>query len=554
MGNQMYVEDAENTTDNGAFTGEGNTFVKTMMITEPSSASINAGWNWGTLRTINFFLENVDNADVSDAIKNHYTGVARYFRAKFYMMMVKRYSDVPWYDQVIGTADEEQLFKARDPRDFVVTKIFEDFEFAANNVLVDQPAGAVHNWFVKAEQARAALYEGTFRKYHDELNLQNTADQFIALARDVAKDIIDNSGYSIYTTGSPDSDYHTLFVSGDLTANPEVIFANISEFNVKDSGNSTINFGNFEACPGKDLLQAYLMKDGSFYSEQEGFETKLFVEEFENRDPRLSQTYAYPGMILNRVETYAQGVAGAPYVQQLNKNFSGYHQIKGWVNSADPATIQNIDYPVARFAEVLLIYAEARAELAELTQADLDLTVNQLRMRVDMPIMTMSPKVDPIQQARYVGIESATAQWRELLEIRRERRVELAMEGYRFDDIFRWKAGKLLEVEPQGLYFPSLGKYDLTGDGIEDIILIDVSETIPAGSDKEVNSLGVTLIYYRASMPDGDGGVYLEQGTSGNVQTINERGTFVEPKYYYRPIPATQTTINPNLTQIFGWN
>ncbi len=547
----MYTADGYSTTDNCANTG--STELKTIMTTSPSSNTIQGGWNWGRLRTINFFLDNFDKADVADDVKAHYEGVARYFRARYYMGMVKRYSDVPWYDQVIETGDEEALFKDRDPRTFVVDRIFEDIQFAAENVFADQPEGAVNQMLVKSELARMALYEGTYRKYHDELNLQNTADSYIQLAKTTAEEIINSGEFNIYNTGNPESDYYDLFVSGDLTSNPEVIFTNISVDNLKNSGNSTIIFGNFETCPSKDLLQSYLMADGSFYTEQEGYQTKTFVEEFENRDPRLSQTYAAPGFILYRVETYAQGEAGEPYIQQLNKNFSGYHQVKGWVNSTDPAVIREVDYPIIRYAEILLIYAEARAELEELTQADLDLTINELRARVNMPAMTIGPKVDPVQQARYPGIEASTSQWAELLEIRRERRVELAMEGYRFDDIMRWKAGKLLEQVPQGLYFSDLGKYDLTGDGVEDIILIDVSETIPAGSNKEVNELGKQLIYYRASLPDGDGGVYLENGTSGNVQTINERGTFIEPKYYYRPIPSTQVIINPNLTQNFGW-
>lgn len=546
-GGGMYTADGYSTTDNASNTGA--TEVKTIMTTDASSNTVQGGWNWGTLRTINFFLENFGKADVADNVKAHYEGVARYFRARFYMGMVKRYSDVPWYDQVLGTGDEEELFKNRDPRAFVVDRIFEDIQFAAANVFASQPDGAVDRMLVKAELARMALYEGTYRKYHDELGLQNTADGYIDLAKTTAKEIMDSGEFSIYNTGNPNEDYATLFLSGDLTSNPEIIFANISQDNLKNSGNSIIIFGNFETAPSKDLMQTYLMTDGSYYTDQEGFDTKLFVEEFENRDPRLMQTFAFPGWILIRTGAYAQGIQGEPYIQQLNKNFSGYHQIKGYVNSTDEGVINDVDYPVVRYAEILLIYAEARAELGELTQGDLDLTVNQLRDRVGMPAMSMGVKVDPVQQARYPMVSSA-----ELLEIRRERRVELAMEGYRFDDIMRWKAGTLLEQEPQGIYFPGLGKYDLTGDGVEDIFLIDVSETIPAGSDKEVNALGVPFVYYRASLPDGDGGVYLENGSSGNVQTVNERGSFTEPKHYYRPIPATQTTINPNLTQIFGWN
>ncbi|MDN5214110.1 RagB/SusD family nutrient uptake outer membrane protein [Fulvivirgaceae bacterium BMA12] len=532
-------------TDNAATTG--NTELKTMMTTNPSSATITGGWNWGELRTINFFLENFTRANLSDETLNHYEGLARFFRARFYMNKVKRYSDVPWYDEVIETDDMEALFKGRDSRDFVVDKIFEDYQFAADHVFENQPTGAVNKWVVKAYMARHALYEGTFRKYHDELNLESTASAFFQMARDISKEIMDGGNYSIHNTGSPSSDYHSLFVSSDLTSNSEVILPNIAIHDLKNSGFSETIFGNFEVSVSKDLLQSYLMSDGSYYTDQPGYETKLFVEEFENRDARLSQTYAYPGWELIRTATYSQG--GGIYIQQLQKNFSGYHLIKSFVNSTNQEDVNNVDVPVLRYAETLLTYAEAKAELGELTQADLDLTVNVLRDRAGVPHLTMNPPVDAVQQARYPNVTDAT-----LLEIRRERRIEFAMEGLRFDDLMRWRAGKLLEKEPEGLYFPSLGKYDLTGDGVEDIILIDASESVPSSGNKEVNSLGVTLIYYRAGLQNSDAAVYLENGTSGTVQTVIDRGEFIEAKYYYRPVPETHVTVNSNLTQIFGWD
>lgn len=542
-GDGIYVWD--NTTDNQTTTG--NTEIKTIMTTNPSSETIVGGWNWDELRTINFFLDNFSKAAISQDQLDHFEGLARFFRARFYMAKIKRYSDAPWYDQVLGTADEDALYKTQDSREFVVDKIFEDYRFAADHVKAVQPTGAVNQWVVKAYMARHALYEGTYRKYHEELNLQASANSFLELARDLAKEIMDGGNYSIYNTGNPDADYGSLFDNPDLTANPEVILPNISIPDLKNSGNWAYMFGNYESSPSRDLLQAYLTMDGTPYTQQADYETKVFVEEFENRDPRLKQTYAAPGWELLRTETYAQG--GGVYIQQLQKNFSGYHQIKGFVNNPEQEYYNDLDVPVLRYAETLLTYAEAKAELGQLTQADLDMSVNVLRDRAGMPHLTMNPPVDPLQAARYPNVSSP-----EILEIRRERRIELALEGYRFDDLMRWKAGKLLEKEPQGLYFPNLGKYDLTGDGIEDVILIDASESVPSGENKEVNALGVPLIYYRAGLQDSDASVYLLNGNSGTVQTVRERGVFVEPKFYYRPVPQTHTTVNPNLKQVFGWD
>ena len=140
-----------------------------------------------------------------------------------------------------------------------------------------------------------------------------------------------------------------------------------------------------------------------------------------------------------------------------------------------------------------------------------------------------------------------------LLEIRRERRVELALEGFRFDDLMRWHAAKLIEDEPEGLYFPGLGKYDLTGDGVDDIILIANSASIPEEDDKEENSLGKKLIYYLVGPQGSDASFYLTNGNSGTSVTDPDRGIFQEPKFYYRPVPQPEVTLNPSLTQIFEW-
>lgn len=546
----IFTDDGYSTTDNASNTG--STEMKNIMIsTNPSSATITGGWSWGALRTINLFLENSKKADVTDDVLAHYQGVARFFRARFYVDKVKRFSDVPWYDQVIGTSDDDLLFKARDPRAMVVDKIFEDYEFAGKNVKAVQPIGAVNKWVVLAYKARHALHEGTFRKYHPELQLQGTANKYLQIAADAAKEIMDNGGFTIYSTGKPLSDYATLFSSTDLTGNKEVIFANINRDGVKNSGWWEYMFGNYETSPSKDLLQSYLMQDGTFYSSQPGYETKQFVEEFVNRDPRLYQTYAFPGWELIRTGTYSQG-AGI-YKQQLQKNFTGYHQIKGFVNVREQSVSNSLDVPVLRFAEILLIYAEAKAELGQLTQADLDLTINRLRQRAGMPDMKLNPPVDPLQEARYPNVK-ASPQWREIIEIRRERRIELALEGYRFDDIMRWAAGKLLEKSPIGLYFPGLGKFDITGDGIEDIVLLDLSQSIPGESQKEKNSKGETLIYYRVGPQDSNASFYISGGNKGYIESEKDRGVFIEPKYYYRPIPQTHTTVNPKLTQIFGWD
>lgn len=540
------IYEADATTDNASTTG--NNEIKNMMNSTPSSTTITGGWDWSQLRKINFFLENFKNANLPEATLNHYEGLARYFRARFYVEKVNRYSDVPWIDVVITTDNEELLMAPRDKRELVVDKILEDFEFASQNVRETGPSGSPNQWVVKTEFARFALNEGTFRRYHEELGLQSTATTFLEKAAQLSQGIMDSKNFSIYSTGKPLEDYGTLFFSQNLDNNKEVIMARNYENEVLNGSDWPGMFGNYEYYPLKDLVQSYLMDDGTFYAAQANYQTKSFVDEFKNRDPRIYQSYAYPGWNLIYTSTYTQG--GGIYVQQLAKNFSGYHQIKGFLNTLDVAAQYGTDIPLYRYAEVLLIFAEAKAELGTLTQGDLDKTINILRDRAGMPYMSLSQAIDPIQAAKYSNVTGA--QKNLILEIRRERRVELAFEGFRFNDLMRWKAGKLLEKSPEGIYFSGLGKHDLTGDGIADIVLLPASETIP--ETKETNELGVALRYYRVGTFGQDVSVFLKNGNQGTVQVIENTGSFITPKYYYRPIPQSETFLNPNLKQIFDWN
>lgn len=527
-------------------TTTGSSEIRNMMVFDQTSRDFTDGWDWEGLRNINYFLENFEKADIPQEALDHFEGVARFHRARFYMDKVQRFGDVPWYDQVLGTNDEE-LFKERDSREFVIDKVFEDLVFAAEYVRESAPTGGVNNDVVRAFMARYALFEGTLRKYHDYLGLSGSANRFLQIARDQSKHIIDSGAYSIYKTGSPDA-YGSLFNSTDLQGNPEVILLNRSIEGTRDSGWWGAGFGQYEQSHTKAMVQTYLMNDGSFYSSQPDFQTNSFVEEFTGRDPRLSQSFAYPGWIINNTGTYAQGENGTPYIQEFNRNFTGYHTIKWFVNSPDVTVQESLDVPVLRYAEVLLTYAEASAELSEISQGILDMTVNELRDRVNMPPLTMGVGRDPMLVERYPNVSSNV-----LLEIRRERRVEFFNEDFRYHDVVRYGAGELFETVPKGPYFDGLGNHDVTGDGVPDIKLIPVSESIPVPAEREVNELGKTLIYYRTGTYGSDASIFLENRTSGAILARETNGTFNTPKHYYRPIPYEEVQLNTNLTQMFGW-
>lgn len=467
--------------DNSATTG--NMEIKNIMTGTPSSQSITSGWDWGRLRDINYFLDNCGKTPVTQDVKDHYAGVARFYRARFYFDKILRYSDVPWYGRALNPSDPE-LFKGRDPRAMVVDSIMADLSFAAQHVRAKVPTGTPGLWAAKMLYARFALFEGTFRKYHPELNLAATAARFLDSARAQAQDIMNSGNFAIYNTGKPDQDYATLFSSQDLLQNKEVILTCPFDLNKGLSGNvnGTV-FGDYEQSPSHDLVQTYLMKDGSRFTDVPGYDKMIFVQEFANRDPRMAQTLAGPGFV--------RAGDTKPYIQRLNKNFSGYHQLKGYINSTDAVVTGSADFPVYRYAEALLTYAEAKAEMNTLTQSDLDKSINLLRARAGMPSLNLGVALanpDPVLAAQYPDVTDAMKG--AILEIRRERRVEYALEGYRFADLMRWHAGKLLENIPEGMFFPGLGKYDMTGDGIEDIILIDKGQDIPTDDKKEKELIG----------------------------------------------------------------
>jgi starch-binding outer membrane protein, SusD/RagB family len=552
---QMYINSLINWVDFNSNTGifiefsddaytTANVEIKNIMTRPANSTNITAGWNWDRLRQINFFLENFSKADIPQEDLNHFEGVARFHRARFYMEKVQRFSDVPWYDKVL-TTDDPDLYKPTDPREFVVEKIFEDYQFAAEHVRPGGDIGEVTKWVVKTFMARHALYEGTFRKYHDYLGLPY--ESFLEIAKNQSLDVIENGGFQLYSTGNPNSDYGSLFCSFNLVGNPEVILLNRSIEGEKNSNWAPYAWGHIEQSPTRDLMDAFLMADGTYYSQQPDINTKSYIEQFEGRDPRLPQVFTYPGWEINNPETTST------WILLFQPNFTGYQLNKWFVNAADRRLRLDVDLPVLRYAEVLLIYAEARTELEELTQNDLDITINQLRTRAGMPPLNMNPPVDPIQEARYPNISSSTSQWKELLEIRRERRVELTHESKRFNDLMRYRAGHLLENNPEGVYFPSLGNHDLTGDGYPDIKLIPYPEQIPPEAEREVNEIGQMLRYNQAGEYGSNATVLLEHGDHGKIQVTETMGTFEDPKHYYRPIPRRATEINPNLEQIFGW-
>lgn len=503
------------------------------------------GWNtWDKLRSINFMLDHVtQTTGDADAI-NHYTGIAKFFRAYFYYNMVKLYGNVPWYGHVLDK-DDEDLYKPKDPRTLIVDSVMNDLAFAAEHIKADGSNTRVTKWAALALLARTALHEGTYRKYHDEVGLGNTAEAFLQKAKEASQQIMDEGGLSIYKTSGGAEDFRTLFSSTDLSGNPEVIFLHKTS---KTEGISNLAHYvlDWQWALSRSLADEFLMTDGTPFTAQPNYDKKTFTQIFQNRDPRMAETIMPPGFSTNPPD-------GLPYL--IKPNFGGLLQVKFYPR--DPAQRGGnddsyTDMAIFRYAEVLLINAEAKAELGSITQGDIENTINLLRDRVNMPGLNMAnanAAPDATLAAEYPAVIGANKGV--LLELRRERRVEMAGEGLRYDDLYRWKAGALLGEDSQGIYVPALGALDVTGDGQYDIAILEApGEEAPiAGLPDNVKN---NLVKYYLS----DNFFYLSNTTSGNIMFVKDKEQprdFIEPKYYYRPIPLQQTLLNTKLTQPDGW-
>ncbi|MBB5636826.1 hypothetical protein HDE68_002739 [Pedobacter cryoconitis] len=491
------------------------------------------GWNWADLRNVNYFLQNYQRGGVSPAISVKYAAVAKFFRAYFYANMVAAYGDVPWYSKPIETTDNAALTKSRDSRTLVMDSVLNDIDFAIANLPTAQTFTEVNKWTALALKSRLCLFEGTFRKYHTEFNLPD-ADRFLQASADAAEQLIDKGPYSVYTS-SPDKAYTDLFHA--LTVNPaEIILARQYSTNLQINHN--VNYYTVSPSFGKPglekkLVNSYLMKDGSRFTDKPGYAALGFLEETKDRDPRLAQTIRTPGYKrVDGTSVLAPSYSGTVTGYQLTKF------VTSAVNDANSKSPNPL--PVFRYAEVLLNFAEAKAELGTLTQGDLDKSIKKLRDRVNMPGMNLAlanSNPDPYLAGQYTHVNSANKGV--ILELRRERRIELVMEGFRWNDLMRWKEGHLLTEQFKGAYFPGAGNYDLDGDGKIDLVIYTGNQ--PAVPDAQFLKLDVDIS--------------LENGSSGGNIVVNPNTpkTFREERDYLFPLPSQDLLLNPNLKQNPNW-
>ena len=535
----------------------------------PSSKSWSAD-TWKPLRNINYMLENNKCTDAS--VKNMYDGVCYFFRALFYYYRVRVYGDIPWYDHVIGSGDTEDLNKPRDPRGYVMLKVMQDLDKAYELLPARWSEDAVYHVSKDAALAlksRAALFEGTFRKYHagteyvpqDEQTFDGitiSSEWFLRQAADAASKMIGTR--RLYTGNdlkladkATDASYREYFVL-ETAETDETILSRRYSVDVLVRHGIQFTYKSNHRSASNRMVNHYLQADGTPMTKREGFYYKddgrsnlSYYEMFQNRDPRMAQSIQGPGFV--KVDVNAETKQHETEQLSWERTFNGYRIIKYISDiSHETASTSTTDFPIFRYPEVLLNYAEAKAELGELTDEDVTKTIDVIRARVGMPAMATVPsEVDPMMKEYYP--HATGNQLAAILEVRRERTVELFCEGLRQWDLLRWGEGALLTPKAtggfRGIWVNGLGDYDLDQDGKVDLCLW--KGTKPATTAPATNIIEIGDNFTITGGPSEDVG-YLTYYSKEDYE-------WVEGRDYLWPIPADQRSLTKGaLTQNPGWD
>lgn len=442
------------------------------------------------IRIVNNFLENYEQAEVSDNIKNRYAGEARFFRAYFYFNLIKRFGDVPYILHTLGLSSEE-LKGNRVDKKVILDGILDDLKFAEEHIplksQMTQDVGRITKGAAQALMGRIALYYGTYYKFHGGTDHK----PYLNIAKEACKRLIDSREYSLY------ANYRNLFLAPGEDSNEHILSYRYSDEANTYNGRIRATIVDFVHEPTKHLADAFLCKDGLPIGKSTYSTIYLPLgQEFENRDPRMALTIWKPG----------DSFRGAPFVPNLsNQTRTGYMFKKYGDEDAFTNMKSTIDEILIRYAEVLVTYAEAVYEIDEtISDEDLNLSINALRKRFEGDPNQLPDLTNSFVDQHQLSLRE---------EIRRERRVELCGESFRYDDLIRWKTA---ETElPQTI----LGaKFDATA----------YPSIIPG---KDINLTE-------------DGFILVQKG---------ESRTFESNKHYLFPLPLREISLNDNLTQNPNW-
>lgn len=521
--------------DNGTDTQVAYNY-NTRMNGEATNPTSGGGWavnDWATLRNINYFMANYNKVDAPwDQVKV-YVGESLFFRSLFYFGKLKTFGDLPWITSTLDNTSSI-LYEGRLPRNQVVDSIMLDLDKAIEYLPERGPSytGRLTKEVALLLQARIALYEGTWEKYHGIKNtpfkvVNSDGTKFIQKAAEASNALItlaESNGNTKLADCTGEAGYTNLFNQRDYSSNKEVLLWR--KYSVNDGQYTRWGAYYYGAGRGltKGLIDSYLCTDGKPISVSDKYQgDKTLKNVVANRDPRLNQTiFVDDGKHIlftdNNTFFATPGFEGVI----ANSCPTGYQLYKGFNTNYtecinQQSTIGTIYF---RYAEALLIYAEAKAELGTITQMDIDRTINALRSRVGMNegLLNMNNIVtDPNWEFKNINPL--------LNEIRRERKVEFACEGFRRDDIFRWAVVDEVMVgkKPKGAVKSQWENYPNTTDAF-------VEAWSVLGEDER------GYIDPFKSYPAMDNGYRFNLGRD-----------------YLQPLPTNELTLNPELGQNPGW-
>lgn len=493
-----------------------------------SPVTSGAEWKWENIRDINIFFQNYHKCQDSFDKYKHFLGEAHFFKAWFYFEKVRDYGNVPWFSKPLEM-DSPELYKTQDSRVLVVDSILWHLDKAVEYLKPLKEVSGGNNRLSKQAalifKSRVALYEGTWQKYHKGTKFGTVGakpEVYLQAAVAAVEELMKPEyGMGLYSNNNPTNDYCKLFSLTNQSSNKEVILWKSYAVNQNLSHSFQIYVSDRTAGIQMTLQQVahYLNKNGlpfDYYTlgktvKGNDFLNKLAAES----DPRFAQTIWTPGQVMWD-NGFGKAVFAKPFLDKSGEtlNNTGFQIKKGndpkdpqagggssWSSSSETGVV------LFRYAEALLNYAEAKAELGQ--QVDYGKSINLLRQRVGMPNFQVQTDANRSKYADY-GYNISD----ELHEIRRERTVELGAEGFRFDDLRRWAAHNLLKGKrPKG--YP-LKDSEWTGQKIN----------------------------YKV---DADGFLDPFVGTLPNGYGFNV------DRDYLNCVPLNEITLNPDLKQNPGW-
>jgi hypothetical protein len=380
-------------------------------------------------------IEEMNGKHIDDKAYRHWSAVGKFFRGFEYSRLVSVFGDVPYFDHLLTDVELDELYKDRENRTFVMDKVYEDFEYVLDNMLVLDVNSQYLNVYIAASFiSRFMLFEGTWQKYH--LGNDEKAAQYLGLAIRAADLVIASGKWSF------SSDFRSLFGSENLAGNAEVIMyrqydAALSVTHHIASYSNTTENQNQAA--NLNLAKSFIATDGLPYklSSVPNADKLDIASMVKTRDPRFEATFWDAPRAQAATLLYAD-----KFIDRQGPTFAG-----GTYPPQYGSNTNTNDAPVMRLAEVVLNWIEAKAELATIggtpvSQADLDLSINKIRNRPldaaavgkgvvkTAPLLISAIPDDPDRDPTVAPL---------LWEIRRERRMEFVFEHTRLLDIKRWK-------------------------------------------------------------------------------------------------------------------